>query len=376
MLNVTLIKSAMTELGLTGAKLGALCDVSKEAVSNWLNGESIPRPSKLPALATALKVSIEELFVPDPEEQPAPVVAFRTRSNRPPTAEALEAGEDIGRHLRQLVPFMGPLFAPRHLVDPKVDERYVADVANAVREHLNLGPTEAVGHGQLLAVLKEFGAVLIPVYWGGDKVGHENAMSVYLPESKVSMVLFNVGCRLDDFSYWLAHELGHCLTLHALTGEAGERFAELFAQTLLFPQELAKNALNDIRNASAPMEQVHWYAGTYGVSVVTVVRCADKAALAAGQEKTGLETPPFFAKWKSDGKVARTASDELFGASRPSMRDLVAKGDELFGTPVFRALARWQQSEGGRSPAFVAACLNLKLGDAVELSQVLQGHQA
>lgn len=48
------------------------------------------------------------------------------------------------------------------------------------------------------------------------------------------MVLFNVGCRLDDFSYWLAHELGHCLTLHALTGDAGERFAELFAQTFKY----------------------------------------------------------------------------------------------------------------------------------------------
>jgi hypothetical protein len=73
-----------------------------------------------------------------------------------------------------------------------------------------------------------------------------------------------------------------------------------------------------------------------------------------------------------DGKTARTASDELFGTTKPSMKDLVVKGEQVFGTPVFRALARWQHDEGGRSPSFVAAALNLKLGDAVQMSHALQ----
>lgn len=372
MLNVELIKSAMTRLGLTGTALAEACEVSKEAVSNWLNGESIPRPSKLTSLASTLKVAVEALFVPDPAELPEPVVAFRMRRNRPPTPEAREAGEEVGRHLRQLVPVMGSLFAPRHLVDPKVDEAFMEGVAKAVRAQLALGPTEAVTHGHLLQLLKDFGAVLVPVYWGGDKVGHENAMSVYLPDSKSSWVLFNIGCRLDDFSYWLAHEFGHCLTLHALTGDAGEEFAELFAQTLLFPKELARKALEEIRGSANPMELVHWYAGVYGVSVVTIVKAADKAARAAGETDTGLATPRFFARWTQDGKTARTASDELFGTPKPPAKELVVKGERVFGTPVFRALARWQRSEGGRSPSFVAAALNLRLGDAVEMSRALE----
>lgn len=371
MLNVELIKSAMTKLGLTGAALAEACGVSKEAVSNWLSGESIPRPSKLTALAVALKVVVEELFLPDPSLPPEPVVAFRMRNNRPPTLEAQEAGEDVGRHLRQLLPFMGPLFSPRRIVEPRVDESLIEEVAKTIREQLEIGPTEAVTHGHLLQLLKKYGAVLVPVYWGGDKVGHENAMSVYLPDSQASWVLFNVGCRLDDFSYWLAHELGHCLTLHALTGQDGEDFAELFAQTLLFPKELARKALEDIDVSSKPMELIAWYAGTYGISVVTVMRSIDKACEASKGVKTGLATPSFYAKWKSAAKTARTASDELFGATKPTMKDLVFKGEQVFGTPVFRALARWQKSDGGRSPAFVAAALNLKLGDAVQLSHEL-----
>jgi hypothetical protein len=53
------------------------------------------------------------------------------------------------------------------------------------------------------------------------------------------------------------------------------------------------------------------------------------------------------------------------------MKELVVKGEQVFGTPVFRALARWQHSEGGRSPSFVAAALNLKVGDAVQMAHAL-----
>ena len=375
MLNLSLIKSTMAERGLSGAKLANGCEVSKEAVSNWLSGESIPRPSNLPSLAAILGVSVQDLFVPDPTEPPAPVIAYRMRQNRAPTKAALEAGDDVGRHLRQLLPFMGTLFAPRHLVSPVVEERYIENIANDIRKQRGLGPTEAISHGVLLELLKEFGSVLIPVYWGGEKVGHENAMSVYLSDSQAYFVLFNLGCRLDDFSYWLAHELGHCLTLHCLAGEEGERFAELFAQTLLFPKQLATKAYEDISKSEAPMERVNWYAGTYGVSELMIIRRIDKVALEAGKNKTGLENTKFFSRWNAKGRSARTASDEIFGTSKPDLNALVSKGAQIFQTPIFRALANWQRAEGGRSPSFVASCLNIKLGDAVELSQLLQQYQ-
>jgi len=154
MLNVELIKSAMTQLGLTGTDVAKACGVSKEAVSNWLNGESIPRPSKITALSTALKIATEELFVPDPSEPPSPVIAFRTRMNRAPSLEIQEVGEEVGRHLRQLLPFIGAQFSPRQIVNPKVDERLIEENAKAIRAELKLGATEAVTHGHLLQVLK------------------------------------------------------------------------------------------------------------------------------------------------------------------------------------------------------------------------------
>ena len=62
MLNVQLIKKTMRGLGLTGKDVGDACGVTKEAASNWLKGESMPRPSKLIDLAALLKLPVEQLF--------------------------------------------------------------------------------------------------------------------------------------------------------------------------------------------------------------------------------------------------------------------------------------------------------------------------
>jgi len=58
MLNITAIESAMRKLGLNGTTLAEACHVSKEATSNWLNGESIPRPSKVAKLAEVLEMQV------------------------------------------------------------------------------------------------------------------------------------------------------------------------------------------------------------------------------------------------------------------------------------------------------------------------------
>jgi len=373
MLNTKFIKSTMRQLGLTGQDLAGKCAVSKEAVSNWLAGESIPRPSKLSLLAASLKISIDQLLLVDDQESAAPVIAYRMRNNRALTEPAKEAGDEVGRHLHQLLPFTGidSIFTPRHLESPTLDAEYVAKVAKATRTSLGLSPIESVTHSHLISLFHLFGALLVPVFWGGNKDGHENAMSVYLPSTKASLVLFNMGCRLDDFSYWLAHEFGHCLTLHALQGAKGETFAELFAQQLLFPDAVAKHALTEMRNSQQPLVIASRFAGTYGVSIVTVVKAVDRVAKSAGGKITGLATGQFYGQWKNSGKTALTAAQELFGTSAPSPTEFIIKSEQLFRTPIFRAMARWQREEGGRNPAFISAAFNLSLGDAVAMSYAL-----
>lgn len=373
MLNTKVIKTVMRNLGLTGQDVAERCDVSKEAVSNWLSGESIPRPSKLTLLASSLGLEIDDLLQAEEEQAPEPVIAYRMRNNRPVSGAAKEAGDEVGHHLRQLLPFTGEnsLFTPRHLETPTLDADYIAKAASATRASLGLSPLESVTHTHLISLFHSFGAILVPVFWGGNKDGHENAMSVYLPESKASFVLFNLGCRLDDFSYWLAHEFGHCLTLHSLRGDDGEAFAEQFAQQLLFPDALAVHALQEIRASKAPEAIAHRIAGTYSVSVVAVVKAVDRVAVATGQAPTGIATGPFYGKWKRDGLTALTAAQELFGTQTPAPAEYIIKSEQLFRTPIFRAMAKLQHAEGGRNPAFIASAFNLSIGNALPMSYAL-----
>jgi transcriptional regulator with XRE-family HTH domain len=373
MLNVPAIKAAMRSLGLSGKALADACEVSKEAVSNWLSGEAVPRPRKLAILAEKLNLTVDDLLVG--EETPEPVIAYRTRLNRAPTGPAKEAGDEVGRHLRQLLPYTGTkaLFSPRHLENPVFDEAYICEAAEATRASLEVGPSNALTSAQLLELLHNFGAIVVPVFWGGDRDGHENAMSVYLPESKASWVLFNLGCQVDDFNYWLAHEFGHCLTLHALRDKAGEDFAELFAQRLLFPEPVAEEALAAIRASGSPLTAANWFAGKYNVSIVTVVKEADRVAKKRGERSTGLLTDRFWGRWRKARKSATTVAKVVFGVDAPSPSEYVIKSEEVFRTPVFRALAKRQHEDGGRNPAFIAAALNLDLKQANDLSQALWG---
>ena len=115
----------------------------------------------------------------------------------------------------------------------------------------------------------------------------------------------------------------------------------------------------------------NWYAGTYGTSVITVIRQADRVAKAVGKPPTGIETPTFWKTWNYNRKFTPSVVNTLFETDNLSTEEYVLKSEDTFKTPVFRALAQWQTKEGGRSPAFIASALNIELAQAVELSHFL-----
>jgi transcriptional regulator with XRE-family HTH domain len=56
------ILALRTEAGLSQEDLAAKVGVDKTAVSHWENGVSSPKGARLPAVASALGVTIDELF--------------------------------------------------------------------------------------------------------------------------------------------------------------------------------------------------------------------------------------------------------------------------------------------------------------------------
>jgi len=368
----------MRELGLSQEGLGDLCGVSKQAVSNWLSGESIPRPKKLKALCDALEVSLQALTTGAEDALPVPVVAYRTRRNSPASDETLNKAIELAEHLRALVPFVqtDTLFSPPVLQAPSLDDAYVRRATTETRKRIGVSPVAPLSRDQLIGLHRSFGSILAPVLWGEERVGHENALSVYLPDSKTSWVVLSLNARIDDFNYWLAHELGHCYTLHELHGEDGESFAERFAQELLFPHSAALDALESVLGSPNRMERARFYAEAYDISIVTVIRQIDRVARARGLPVTGLETPEFWVEWNRNRSSIPTIGHSIFGTEKPDVATYVTDSERIFGTAFFRVLAQWQLSEGGRSPSFIATVMNIGLDDAVELSHYLQAHAA
>lgn len=371
MLNITAIEGAMRKLGLTGAALAEACQVSKEATSNWLKGESIPRPSKLTKLSEVLGIPVDSLL--NVVQPPAPVFAYRTKLNKPVTGQLRDAAEEQARHLEQLLSFVEDRsnFEPPLLRDPSLDADLIRHAATRARFSLGLSNKEVLSNENLERLFYIFGAILVPVIWGLNKERHENALTVYLPESKTSWVVFNLGCRKDDYKYWLAHEYGHCLTMHALSEEDGEIFAEKFAQQLVFPDEVAHECLEKVRAGGGGDISIKEYAETYGVSVITVLKAVDRLSEQLYGKKTGMDIPSFYMAWIRGRAKIPTMSQLVLGNDTPSQEVYVAKAQEAYNTPIFTAIRRFQEVDGGRNPAFIASVLNIGIGDALSLSHVL-----
>lgn len=366
----------MRQLGLNGSAIADACQVSKQAVSNWLSGESMPRASKLSRLAEVLELSVDRLV--NIQTPPKPLFAYRTTRNRPVSGKAREIAEELASHLKQLVPYVDEPFEFEHRVMqmPSLDEDRIRRAAQDARSLLRLSQTAVLSDNDVESLFHSFGAVLVPVLWGVNRQKHENALTVYIPESEDYWVVFNVACKQDDYKYWLAHEYGHCLTLHSLSEEDGETFAERFAQHLVFPDEIASECLEQVRAKQwNRLEVIEEYASKYGVSVITVLRGVDRLSEQLYGNSTGLANPSFYSAWNAGRKAVASKAQQVFGSDSPDMAQFVAQAEDLFKTPVFQALQNLQQTEGGRNPAFIAKTLNIPLGDAVAMSQVLWQRQ-
>jgi Zn-dependent peptidase ImmA (M78 family) len=312
-------------------------------------------------------------------EPTPPVFAYRTKLNKPVTGPLREAAEEQARHLEQLLPFVDASFEfePPLMRSPSIEEERIRHAANAVRTSLHLSNRDVLSNDHLETLFRTFGANLIPVLWGLNKEKHENALTVYLPKSKTSWVVFNLGCKQDDYKYWLAHEYGHCLTLHGLSEEDGEVFAEKFAQHLVFPDEVAHECLEKIRCIHADgLNTIKAYASDYGVSVITVLRAVDRLSEQLFGQKTGLANGgAFYGKWKATRTTVPSMAQVIFGSDTPSQQDYVEKSEALYKTTIFGAIQNFQAAEGGRNPAFIANARNIGLGDAVSLSLFLWERQ-
>lgn len=369
-LNIDNAQRAIEEAGLTQTAIADALDVSKEAVSQWLNEKVFPRPNKLLQLSKLLNLAFDDLVI---KEDPfAPKVAFRKMKGTKTKDHHIEKAQEIGRFLRHLVPFLPfeTLEMPPVLKSPVCDYEYLRKVTAKVREDINLGLTDEVDFTHLIRRFTDLHAVVVPVLWG-SKQRHENAVHIYLPDSQSTWVYLNLDTNVHDFKFWMAHELGHCLS-PSLEGDEAEDFADAFAATLLYPHELAEKTYVSISSQFSPAAKIAHVielAEKLTISPYTVINQTNKYAASIGKPEIQLSKSAFPGAVTNFNKGYQKLSEALFGdveldeLGKPSARNYIEKAADAFETPFFELLKKYLK-EQDKGPGYVQTVLDMPLLDA------------
>jgi|SRR3990167_4407377 len=364
-LNAPNANAAMSTAGLTQTAVAESLGVTKEAVSQWLNDKSFPRPNKLLQLGKLLGLSLAELVIK--EDPYAPKVAFRKAKGTKTKDHHIEKAQEMGRFLRHLAPFLpfDSLEMPPVLKNPDIDYDYLQKVALKVRRDINLDPASCIDFTHLIRRFRELQAVIIPVLWG-SKQNHGNAVHIYLPDSETTWVYLNLDVNAHDFKFWMAHELGHCLSPD-LSGDAAEDFADAFAGALLFPKAKAESAYKKLHTASSSARKLTCLveiATHETISPFTVYKEVNKFAQHKNKPPIAIADNQLHGCIANFNKRYNNISEALLGdLSALSAKDYILHTEQAFATPFFDALRQYlKQSSNGAG--IVQAILDMPLLDA------------
>lgn len=366
-LNTELTKAEMERAGFSQKAVADKLEVSREAVSQWLKHKSFPRPDKLLKLGQLLSLSYDQLVTKDQDSMPQ--IAFRKMKGTKTKDHHVEKAQEMGLMLRQIVPYLpiDCLSVPPVLKEPSADYSYLQHVASMVREEIHVDETSTIDFNHLIRRFRELQAVLVPVLWGAKKE-HKNAAHIYLPDSQTTWVYLNLDVNSHDFKFWMAHELGHCMS-PSLRGNEAEDFADAFAGALLFPSTQAENGYKVVtraRSEKGQLQRIVEIAERAVISPYTVYLQINAYAKNSGKQMLSHE--PAIFKWTTNlNRKYCNLSDVLFRSSEPpAANEYISVVEEAFETPFFESLGTYLR-EHQKGPGLVQTVMDIPLSDARSL---------
>lgn len=364
------IRSALAQRGWTQAQLAKQLGESPQLVSLWLKGENFPSPAKLLKLAATLKLGFDKLVTPSADQ---PVIAFRKKAGAKTTDEHIVKARGMGELLKPLVRYLPEQRALHTLLpSPTTDYAPLQAAAAQVRAKIGIGAVAVLAYEHLIGEFKQNDAVLVPVLWG-EKQNHKNALHILLRGENVTFIYLNLDTRLEDFKFWMAHELAHVYTPTLAGTEEGEDFADAFAGALLFPQACAEQAYTEAsraRSVKGEMAALQRHANEHSISVYTVFREVQAFASFRGLQLLSIDEKTLHVVRNS--QRGELVSATLFKPQAPRPQDLIALTAQLFQSDFFVALQRLLNDRGS-GESYVQQLLDIPLQDGVALYEALNG---
>jgi transcriptional regulator with XRE-family HTH domain len=364
------LKEALAQKGWTQKQLAEAIGVSAQSVTNWLKGDDFPRPDKLLKMATTLKLRLDDLIEKPAEEQA--VVAFRRRAATKTTERHIAKAHGMAALLRPLVEYLPPLRALRtELPKPSTAYDDLQRIVAQVREKLGIGLQAPLDYSTLIREFAANDAFIVPVLWG-EKQHHGNALHILLPAPRVTFIYLNLDTHIEDFKFWMAHELAHVYTPQLSGKDEGEDFADALAGALLFPRPLAERAWREAAaqpRKAGTIAALQRHAAEHAISLFTVYGQAQAFAQSKGLAPLALDPNKDVHAVRNHTR-GQLVSSLLFDPLPPEPAAYIAAAHNFFGSEFFASVQRMLRDRG-TGPSYLQQVLDVPLTDAVALHNAL-----
>ncbi len=361
------VKAALQQRGWTQKELAARLGVTAQAVTNWFSGKDFPRPDKLLKLAAALRLPFEQLVKQEPSGF-EPIIAFRTKANVKTTDAHVLKARAMGTMLGPLLEFLEPMSGlPRTMADTSTGYANLQANASEVRKTLGVGEAAVLQYEDLIGEFAANRAVLVPVMWGHLQ-SHRNALHILLPQTRTTFIFLNLDTHLEDFKFWMAHELAHVYTPQLAGADEGEDFADAFAGALLFPQALAEQAYAKGMRAGRQgvVSVLDEFAQAHSISLNTVF-----SQISLFVRHAGLPSLPCDEKEVHAARMmtrGALVSQTLFQPMPASPERYTAAAKNVFRSQFFEALRRMIKSKN-TGAGYIQQVMDIPMQDALALHE-------
>jgi transcriptional regulator with XRE-family HTH domain len=372
-LNRSRINEKLKSSGLNQSDIAKELDISRESVSKWFSEDSFPRPRHLLALGNFLDLDYSEVVIEEPDEN-EPVYAFRKVHDTVHSEEDFEKVKEIGYSLEKLIPFIKLNSFKTTLSNPKNNIPYISDIVKVFKSKFNIKST-LIEFEEIQKIFTGCNAFVIPVLWG-ESENKTNGVHIHLPESMTDWIYINLDSFINDYKFWMIHELSHLISSEIKDELESESFADNFAAEFLFPLNEAEVLVKSLKsfNTEDILPRLFDKAVELIISPYTIYKQVNKYLLSINHELIDIpKIVDTFKEYLPDNKNI-TLAEHFFNKKLPEPEEFVNLIEKYFSKDFINALKSYSINERF-SVGFVQNIFHISLLDAKSIYLVLK-HRA
>lgn len=291
-------------------ELADLIGVSKQMISKYENGNSMPSSKTLIQLAKSLKVKLDYFFVPSSVELGE--VNFR-KKNSFSIKKVNALKEDIKIKLSNYLEIENILQIDNSFENPlkKKKVNSLDDIENVVKELRN---DWEIGYDPIHNIIQLLEDNEIKVIEIDEPQNNFDGLATIINE-KYPVIVVNRNFNVERKRFTLLHELGHLLLdLPDCDIRFEEQICNRFASEFLFPKSLVLKEFGEGRESISFIELIE-VQRKYGINIRAIVyRLKDSNVLSESRVKE------FYKKLNFDARLKREIDSERFQTPEISNR--------------------------------------------------------